>query len=65
MYYFGSEFTVRRYSLGSGTVCSKYSVLGSGTYGRGFIKKVTDNRKKILHKNSERKKRRKKIVELL
>lgn len=46
MYYVGSEFTGGSICLGSGIVCSKYSVLGFGTYGRGFIKKVIDNRKK-------------------
>lgn len=39
MYYVGSEFTGGSICLGSGIVCSKYSVLGFGINGRGFIKK--------------------------
>lgn len=60
MYYVGSEITVRRHCLESGIVCSKYSVLRFGiNIGRGFIKKWLIIGKKILHKNSERKKNEK------
>lgn len=58
MYYVGYEITGGSICLESGIVCSKYSVQGFGTYGSGFIKKVIDNRKKILNKISERKEKR-------
>lgn len=65
MYYVGSEFTGGSICLESGIVCSEYSVLGFVINWRGFIKRWLIIEKKILHKNSERTKKCKKIVELL